>query len=228
MLANEIRSKVSQATPSKPVVVLKHHLYTNFTNYGLETPTWINVARDPVNRFVSAYYFRRFGFNRHEGVRNEKLKKGLRDINMDVDECIHTGATECSGEANQAFLEYICGSPNIWPECSAYAELSRDIALERAKKHVMLNYFVIGVFEDFENTIRLFEKMIPSVFWGAADVYEKLGEQMQNQTQTAKKKQISVSARRKLEYGPLRHQVDLYNLIKALFEEKLYKYGVKK
>ena len=27
-------------------------------------------------------------------------------------------------------------------------------ALERAKKHVINNYFVIGILEDFENTLR--------------------------------------------------------------------------
>ena len=31
-------------------------------------------------------------------------------------------APECSeDDANQAFLEYICGTPEIWPECQAFA-----------------------------------------------------------------------------------------------------------
>jgi len=70
--------------------------------------------------------------------------------------------------------------------------------------------------------------MVPSVFLGAPAVYEKIGDQILNQTTTAKKGTISDSARQKLEYGPLRYQVDLYNLIKALYQEKLYQYGIKK
>ena len=62
--------------------MIKHHLYTNFTAYGLEEPTWINVAREPVSRFVSSYYFRRFGFARHEGVRNNRVKAGERAMEM--------------------------------------------------------------------------------------------------------------------------------------------------
>ena len=81
-LTEAIRDNLNQATPDKPLIVIKHHLYTNFTEYGLEEPTWINVAREPVSRFVSSYYFKRFGFARHEGVRNKRIIKGERDINM--------------------------------------------------------------------------------------------------------------------------------------------------
>jgi len=70
--------------------------------------------------------------------------------------------------------------------------------------------------------------MIPSVFTGAPEIYEKIGDQILNQTMTAKKGTISEHSRRKLEQGPLRYQVDLYNLIKALYQEKLHKYGITK
>ena len=73
---------LKEASPSHPLMVIKHHLFTNFTIYGVEEPSWINVAREPVSRFVSSYYFRRFGFNRHEGVRNKRVKNGERKIEM--------------------------------------------------------------------------------------------------------------------------------------------------
>ena len=63
-------------------MVIKHHLFTNFSLHGIPEPTWVNVAREPVSRFISSYYFRRYGFNRHEGVRNKKVKKGERQIDM--------------------------------------------------------------------------------------------------------------------------------------------------
>ena len=55
---------------------------------------------------------------------------------------------------------------------------------------------------------------------GARQVYEKIGDQILNQTATAKKGEISPRARKILETGPLRYQVDLYNLIKSLYQEK--------
>ena len=53
---------------------------------------------------------------------------------------------------------------------------------------------------------------------GARQVYEKIGDQILNQTATAKKGEISPRARKILETGPLRYQVDLYNLIKSLYQ----------
>ena len=81
-LSAAIKDDLAVATPHNPLIVIKHHLYTNFTAYGLEEPTWINVAREPVSRFVSSYYFRRFGFARHEGVRNNRVKAGERAMEM--------------------------------------------------------------------------------------------------------------------------------------------------
>ena len=50
--------------------------------YGMEEPTWINVAREPVSRFVSSYYFRRYGFNRHTGARNKNVLEGKFKMDM--------------------------------------------------------------------------------------------------------------------------------------------------
>ena len=48
-------------------ILLKHHHWFNFTEYGLPQPTYINVARDPITRFASRYYFKRFGWERDGG-----------------------------------------------------------------------------------------------------------------------------------------------------------------
>ena len=81
-MVRSIRPDLKRATPDKPLMVIKHHLYTNFTMYGMEEPTWINVAREPVSRFVSSYYFRRYGFNRHSGARNKKVLDGQWSVDM--------------------------------------------------------------------------------------------------------------------------------------------------
>jgi len=59
----------------------------------------------------------------------------------------------------------------------------------------------IGILEDFENTLSLFETMIPSVFAGATAVYSEIGAEISNQTATAHKTEISPQARSKLEKG---------------------------
>ena len=47
-----------KAAKSKPMMILKHHTYLNFTEFGLEQPTYINVVRHPVSQFSSFYYFK--------------------------------------------------------------------------------------------------------------------------------------------------------------------------
>ena len=51
-------------------LLLKHHHYFNFTQFDMEEPTYINVARDPVTRYASWYYFERYGWARQEGSRS--------------------------------------------------------------------------------------------------------------------------------------------------------------
>ena len=48
----------------EPYLLLKHHFFFDFRKHGLRQPTMINVIRDPVDWFVSQYYFRRYGWNR--------------------------------------------------------------------------------------------------------------------------------------------------------------------
>ena len=44
-------------------------------------------------------------------------------------------------------------------------------ALQIAKKNVREKYLVIGIAEDLSNTVKAFEKLIPSVFTGANKIY---------------------------------------------------------
>ena len=57
------------------LLLLKHHHYFNFTQFGMEEPTYINVARDPVTRYASWYYFERYGWARQEGTRSRFFGK---------------------------------------------------------------------------------------------------------------------------------------------------------
>ena len=52
----------------EPFLMLKHHFYFDFRRHGLRQPTMINVIRDPVDWFVSQYYFRRFGWKRNRNL----------------------------------------------------------------------------------------------------------------------------------------------------------------
>lgn len=44
------------------MTVMKHHYFFNFTEYGMEAPTWINVMREPISWFESRYWFKQNGW----------------------------------------------------------------------------------------------------------------------------------------------------------------------
>jgi hypothetical protein len=66
---NYMKNKLPKMKNTK-YVLLKHHHWFNFTEFGLPKPTYINVARNPVTRFASRYYFQRFG----DGLSNVNIK----------------------------------------------------------------------------------------------------------------------------------------------------------
>ena len=85
-------------------------------------------------------------------------------------------------------MEFFCGSG---PECQtatnqADEETYKTRMLEKvtlfntrffelnqlkAKQRVLNDYFVIGVLEQFEDSLRVFEKLLPRYYRGALDVY---------------------------------------------------------
>ena len=69
------------------MTVLKHHYWLNFTDHGMEPPTWINVMREPISWFESRFWFKRHGWIHKEGARlHENIEDG--EEGMDIDMCI--------------------------------------------------------------------------------------------------------------------------------------------
>ena len=70
-------------------------------------------------------------------------------------------------------MEFFCGSG---PECQSATNQNEEAEyktrmLEKAKQRVLNDYFVIGVLEQFEDSLRVFEKLLPRYYRGALDVY---------------------------------------------------------
>ena len=78
-------------------------------------PTWINVVRDPVDRFVSTFHFLR-----SENRWTDKPHIPPKDwFHKDINDCIIQGDAECQFNPDSKYLKehqltYFCGSS---PEC---------------------------------------------------------------------------------------------------------------
>ena len=165
-------------------ILLKHHYYVNFTNYEIDQPTMINVVRDPISRFSSMYYFNRYGFasmgsKDRQGIQRHVWKGNENDLGQTLDQCVENRSNECI-EPLQVLVRYFCGTgsdcgmkstqltrfgaKNDWSKVAKAAEI--------AKNNIINHYYAIGLMEDFQATLALFEKLLPDFFSGAQNAYQ--------------------------------------------------------
>lgn len=208
-------------------LLLKHHHWFNFTQFGMVEPTYINVARDPVTRYASWYYFERYGWARQEGSRS-RFFGGEEDKTRTLDECVEQGHRECL-EPVQVLVKYFCGTD--MKQCGMMATKGHNwnkvaAATERAKRIIAQKFYVVGVLEHFQATLALFEKMLPEYYAGAPEVSQMPEQEKQRNSSKSSNPGFSNSTRDALERGVLRYEADIYNLIKSLFYQKLKYYNI--
>ncbi|XP_077994683.1 uronyl 2-sulfotransferase-like [Glandiceps talaboti] len=158
----ELVAEINGLTP--PVIYDRHVYFTPFQKFGSKNPAWVNLIRDPLRRFISLYYFKRFG-DPHTAAGEFNMPEEI--INRSFDDCVLNNVFECSTKASFRVVPYFCGHgegcrmPNKW-------------AVEQAKKNVAENYAVVGILEEFNTTLELLDKLLPQFFGGATDAYNSV------------------------------------------------------
>lgn len=201
-----------------PMTILKHHFWFNFTEHNMEAPTWINIMREPISWFESRFWFDKNGWARKEGARNN------RKSNPDnIDKCIEEEHRQCK-TIIWHYMRFFCGNKVF---CQSKDDTSKKKALEYAKQRFLNDFFVIGILEQFDDTLKLFEKLIPKFFKGAPHaLVSKHVQGTTNKTKTKDKISMSLESRQYLSSGPLKYEIDLYNFARALFNRKLQAAGL--
>ncbi|XP_050544769.1 heparan sulfate 2-O-sulfotransferase pipe [Daktulosphaira vitifoliae] len=159
-----------------PSVFIKHISFLNFTKFYLPEPIYINLVRDPVERVISWYYYIRapwYYVERKHAFPDTPLPDP-NWLKKDFETCVLRGDRECTytqGEKREGISDhrrqtmFFCGHDE---ECTPF---NSEGALERAKQSVEKHYAVVGVLEDFNVTLTVFEHYIPNFFKGASQVY---------------------------------------------------------
>ncbi|XP_075240505.1 heparan sulfate 2-O-sulfotransferase 1-like isoform X2 [Convolutriloba macropyga] len=98
---------ISTWTSIHPVIVHGHFPYLNFHRFGAGDSSVVHVSmvREPLDRLVSSYYFKRYGDTFHGDKRHSKY----RDTTT-FDECVSQNLSECSSDALWFQIPYFCGS----------------------------------------------------------------------------------------------------------------------
>lgn len=165
-------------------VYCKHVHFIDFSRYiGKETPYHINLIRDPVEHYISWYYYRRYGefygalgplefyYNRtyyNSSIEWQKLK------NMTFEECVLSNHEECLDPSYTfRLLPFFCGQDD-W--CLQPTERT----LLQAKKNVIKYFPLVGYVENMLNYFELAEKIWPQFFKGAVKIYLSSREELLN------------------------------------------------
>ncbi|XP_072044507.1 uronyl 2-sulfotransferase-like isoform X2 [Amphiura filiformis] len=86
-------------------------------------------------------------------------------MNETFDQCVLKERKACISEGRLSLmLKFFCGTH---PKCSTDLKWS----LNEAKKRVEEEYLIVGLLEDYESTLRLMEKLAPSLFKGIVTDY---------------------------------------------------------
>ncbi|XP_076066069.1 heparan sulfate 2-O-sulfotransferase 1-like [Oratosquilla oratoria] len=152
-------------------------LNINFTQvrstYVRQRPAYITLLRDPVAQFESHFYFKR-----HDPTR-VKLEMALRDRHQPgsgrkwywktLESCILEDDPECDFKNGTrdftTAIPFLCGQI---PEC---VEFGNTWALQRSKYQLEYEYAAVGILEDWNATLTVFDHYLPLFFQGAPEVY---------------------------------------------------------
>nr|XP_054748858.1 uronyl 2-sulfotransferase-like [Lytechinus pictus] len=159
-----------------------HYRYIDM-NSSLKSPVMISIIRDPVERLVSKFYFMRHGdmdMDKEELLEKIRRRRNGALPNETIDDCVQKGKGECTSSLFRNF--YITSFCGYDPKCSKYP----DYALKQAKLNVD-KFLVIGLVEEYDLSMAVFEKLLPETFGGAAKIYAENKDQSMEKSKTSYK-----------------------------------------
>lgn len=244
--------KSSNPEKAKKTFLIRHHFPFNFEKYGFENPTYINVIREPSSWFQSHYYFKRFGrgIDKNKKVqRGQNLKDKIKSANINT--CVENNHRECSYLDSEYFRflggDYISDLPNFkklskakdfdakhfrsYHSNPSKNEKDRKLLrkmLKATKISLLKRFHVVGILEDFEVTLKLFEAMMPEYFQNVMGAYKS--STVSDMTKQSASLNVSMNSKLTdenkliLKTGLLKYETDLYEFAKVLFyhQVKLY------
>ena len=220
---------------NEKLFIIMHHYTMNstfFKEHLNTSPTLMNVIRHPVDHFQSQYYFRRIGrgMDKHRMSMDKYTEK---EKNTTIDECVKTRLPECTHLQPNPYnyLGFLCGETDL-KSCEFSSELHRNDdsmrgVVDRAKKMITDQYYLVGILEKYDLTLKLLEKMLPDYFGGVYDL-SKTESLLEKKHKTATKEYVKMSeeSRGFLREGPLKYEMEIYEFAVRVFEKKLADFGL--
>ena len=162
------------------------------------------MIRDPFNRFVSLYYYKRT-------FRNGSF------TGMSLDECVQAKPKECYIDSYMGMVTYFCGHE---PFCSNPVQN----ALLQAKINVIKYFPLVGYLENIEQFLELAEVVWPRFFKDALPVFKDMykGEASHKTESILPPNNIT----RAILTGKMQLEYEFYHFIKQRFDCQYRQYYI--
>ncbi|XP_046807410.1 heparan sulfate 2-O-sulfotransferase pipe-like [Lucilia cuprina] len=158
-----------------PYAYSMHFNYINFRLYDLPQPIYINMVRDPVERVISWFYYRRTPWNAVQTFRITKHFRTSQFYKKNYEQCVLEKDPECVYMEGANFEQmqaqhvrqslYFCGHEPVCEPFNSYG------ALQQAKENVEHDFAVVGSWEDVNVTLKVLEYYVPKYFRGVTKLY---------------------------------------------------------
>lgn len=210
-----LREKVIQQ--ERPAFIHGHYRYLELPEY--ERPVFASMIREPYARYISWYYFMRHGdADMNKTALLKQLGPRAARANETLDDCFANKRHDCRDpfyyELN---IRLFCGYD---PKC----DTDQKYALKRAKENLE-KYLVIGLMEEYEDTVKVMEKLMPSMFGGAVQTYRDMLAQSAEHSKTFYKKYPSKETEDYLK-DKLKYDLEFYEYVKERFHKLKNKLGI--
>ena len=157
-MSSSITLKAKISKPAHRLFYAQHiHFQVFDDSWSDEKPVFINFIREPVSRFISHFYFRRFssGKDTKEGY---AFTGPRRTAELNINQCVDQGVKECTAVKiwKSGTVPYFCGEhDDCWDPC--------EEGFKRAI-HNLDNFLFVGLTEEFSDSVKILEKMFPNYF----------------------------------------------------------------
>ncbi|XP_042868859.1 heparan sulfate 2-O-sulfotransferase pipe-like [Penaeus japonicus] len=196
-------------------------LFINFTQhrspYVKLRPAYMTVARDPVDKFVSYFRFKRVD---HERVKTEMSLRerqqpgtGRKWYWKKLEDCVLKEDPEC--DLKEGTEDFISAIPFLCGQHDYCIKHGNSWALQKAKFNAEYEYSVVGLVEHWNMTLAVLEHFLPSFFQGVQQRYwdAEFKDQRTVNKNPKKYKPVSETVLKVLK-NKMAHEYELYEFLK--------------
>ncbi|XP_076049356.1 uronyl 2-sulfotransferase homolog pip-like [Oratosquilla oratoria] len=198
----------------------RHMYYFNVSRFGYPRPVMVNLIRDPVERFISNFYFMRSDLRwRTNGDLRLDNRPPKSWFEKNLDTCIGLSDPEClpvRGKLRELQLSYFCGHH---PGC---LQVGNHGALQRAKRHVENYYSVVALLEEYLLSFKVLEEYVPRFF---ANVTSEKMSSGTIKKRTTSKAPVSNSTKNLLR-NMLKEDVEFYDFARQRLHKQANALGI--